>query len=221
MMKQCPLRSTRLGGCPRKGKEPLRCATGFAAWLLWGLPLTLALWQNMDFLETPRLNHQRAPFLTSFFVAPAQTYAFELEATEENLFALELFMRPESLVSALDDYTLKITSLNTGEERGPFAFSAWSLWDDVALIRFEPFNNAIGDSFQIVLATDRDNRASVQLATWIEDSAVPIHQPYYDHSTSLGAALHLLWQRLSWRWLFYVMLLPALVLMSSSFLRKQ
>jgi hypothetical protein len=178
--------------------------------VLWGTPVAYALLQSHAFLETPRLNLQRAPIQTSFFLAPAQTYDYVFEATQENLFALHLFMRPEPIRGALDQYTLQITSQATGETRDFSSFSALTLWDDVATVTFIPFENGAGDLFEVRLTTAATNRTSVQLATWLEDSSVPIHQPYYLTSTSFLEKATIGLGRVSWRWIPYLLVLPAL-----------
>lgn len=176
---------------------------------LWGTPFLYAFLQGQAFLETPRLNLQRAPIKTSIFMAPAQTYEYSFEATQENLFALELFIRPEPILGALDHYTLQIASRSTGETVS-ISFSALTLWDDVATFRFPSFENEAGDSFNITLMTDADNRTSVQLATWLEDSSTPIYQPYYLTSTPLLEKAAVAVGRVSWRGIPYLLVLPAL-----------
>lgn len=184
------------------------------------VPLLCALFANYSTIETPRLNLQRAAIETSFYLDPTDSFQYEFESTMDGLSKVKWFMRPDVGASWFDQYDVSLMNIDSGEQFGESTLRNYSLWDDVATIHFDPIENSEGESFLLVIKPDSSNGSAIELAMATDEPDFLILQPYYKTTAFFEAVWIVGADRLSWRLIPLLFLIPLLMIFVSPYTKR-
>ncbi|HCW32552.1 MAG: hypothetical protein UT55_C0050G0005 [Candidatus Peregrinibacteria bacterium GW2011_GWE2_39_6] len=172
------------------------------------LPFLLTLYQNKTILRTIRLNLVHLQLSDLVIIHPSETFNFTFKAQDENLTQIRIFAQTQSSFSLFDHYTLRLKQISTGEEYLT-TFSAFSLWDKVATLKFPGISDSQNQDFQISIKANTYNSGNIELARAYQDTDQLIFQPYYSQPISFLEALRIvIFDRLSWRLFPFLILIP-------------